>query len=237
PRQLSGGQQQRVALARAIVIEPYLLLLDEPLSNLDAKLRKAMQVELRELQQRLGITAIYVTHDQEEAMTVSDRIAVMDRGRIVQIGTPSEVYRRPADEFVAGFIGQVNLIRGALHQEGNEPVFVGGAGLRVQVPERAIPDRRGQDGSAVELAVRPEAVELQPPRDPASPSVNNFLGAISRVVYTGASTIYWVHLDDGPTLQVVEQDRPKSRRWQARERVAVHLDPESVFLIPVGTRP
>ncbi|MFN8590587.1 MAG: ATP-binding cassette domain-containing protein, partial [Thermomicrobiales bacterium] len=95
PRQLSGGQQQRVALARAIVIEPYLLLLDEPLSNLDAKLRKAMQVELRELQQRLGITAIYVTHDQEEAMTVSDRIAVMDRGRIVQIGTPSEVYRRP----------------------------------------------------------------------------------------------------------------------------------------------
>ncbi len=114
PRQLSGGQQQRVALARAIVIEPYVLLLDEPLSNLDAKLRKAMQTELRDLQRRLGITAIYVTHDQEEAMTVSDRIVVMDHGQIMQIGTPTEVYRKPANEFVAGFIGQVNFIRGRL---------------------------------------------------------------------------------------------------------------------------
>src|SRR5207245_2352116 len=114
PRQLSGGQQQRVALARAIVIEPKVLLLDEPLSNLDAKLRKEMQLELRALQRRLGITAVYVTHDQEEALTLSDRVAVMNDGRIAQCAEPSEIYRSPANRFVAEFIGRVNLLPGRI---------------------------------------------------------------------------------------------------------------------------
>jgi spermidine/putrescine ABC transporter ATP-binding subunit len=232
PRQLSGGQQQRVALARAIVIEPYVLLLDEPLSNLDAKLRKTMQMELRDLQQRLGITAIYVTHDQEEAMTVSDRIVVMDRGRIMQIDSPAEVYRRPANEFVAGFIGQVNFVPGSLQSERDPWIFVGERGVRVAVPAQTIPEALGRDGAPVELAVRPEAIVLVPPCDPPEPGSHP--AVVARAVYTGASTTYLVQLDGGQTLQAVEQDRPGAHHWRAGDRVGVILDPETVFLVPAG---
>ena len=231
PRQLSGGQQQRVALARAIVIEPYVLLLDEPLSNLDAKLRKAMQSELRDLQRRLGITAIYVTHDQEEAMTVSDRIVVMDHGQIMQIGAPTEVYRKPANEFVAGFIGQVNFIRGRLETAGDGWTFIGDLGLIIHVPYHAVHAAARRTGVPVELAIRPEAIAMEPPADaataPASPH-----GVVLRAVYTGASTTYQVLLDGGQILQVVDQDRPDSRRWAEGDVVTIVLAPYTLYVVP-----
>jgi len=233
PRQLSGGQQQRVALARAIVIEPYVLLLDEPLSNLDAKLRKAMQTELRDLQRRLDITAIYVTHDQEEAMTVSDRIVVMNQGRIMQIGTPGEVYRRPANEFVAGFIGQVNFVRGQLESAADGWTFAGDLGLVVHVAEDAVHAEARKAGVPVELAIRPEAIALRPRAD-ATETKAAPPGVVIRAVYTGASTTYQVLLDGGQILQVLDQDRPDGHRWQEGDLVVIVLVPETVYVVPVA---
>jgi iron(III) transport system ATP-binding protein len=227
---LSGGQQQRVALARAIVIEPFVLLLDEPLSNLDAKLRKAMQTELRDLQQRLGITAIYVTHDQEEAMTVSDRIVVMNQGRIMQIGTPEEVYRRPANEFVAGFIGQVNFVRGRLARAATGWIFTGDLGLTAHVADDAVRPAARVEGRPVDLAMRPEAVIVRP--EPTATSMP--CGTITRVVYTGASTAYQIRLAGGQFLQALDQDRPDAHRWREGDSVAIELTPESLFVVPAA---
>ncbi|MCC7023500.1 MAG: ABC transporter ATP-binding protein [Thermomicrobiales bacterium] len=229
PRQLSGGQQQRVALARAIVIEPFVLLLDEPLSNLDAKLRKAMQTELRDLQQRLGITAIYVTHDQEEAMTVSDRIVVMNQGRIMQIGAPEEVYRHPANEFVAGFIGQVNFVRGRLARASTGWLFTGDLGLTAHVADDAVRPAAREEGIPVDLAMRPEAVTLR-----SGSAISGPCGTVMRVIYTGASTTYQVRLEGGQLLQAVDQDRPGARRWREGDPVAIELAPESLFVVPVA---
>jgi spermidine/putrescine ABC transporter ATP-binding subunit len=231
PRQLSGGQQQRVALARAIVIEPHVLLLDEPLSNLDAKLRKAMQTELRDLQQRLGITTIYVTHDQEEAMTVSDRIVVMDRGRIMQMGTPVEVYRRPANEFVAGFIGQVNFLRGQLDVDAGRRVFRGEGGLVVPMPEDAV-SSAARATAPVDLAIRPEAIELRAP-DHAGSNGLGLPGVVTRAIYTGAATNYEVNLASGERLQVQAQDRPGTETWREGDQVQVVLAPETLYVVPV----
>ncbi|MFJ2214051.1 ABC transporter ATP-binding protein [Streptomyces sp. NPDC101062] len=152
PKQLSGGQQQRVAVARALATRPAVLLLDEPLSNLDAKLRREMRVELRELQQRLGITMVFVTHDQEEAMSLSDRIAVMNGGRVEQLGTPTEVYRTPATRFVAEFIGAANILEGTGAVDGT--LHLGGVGLDSGLA--TLPD-----GETVTLAVRPERVTVR----------------------------------------------------------------------------
>ena len=154
PRELSGGQQQRVALARALVIRPDLLLLDEPLSNLDAQLRDRMRTEIRELQQKTGITTVFVTHDQSEALTMSDRVAILDRGRVAQFGTPLEIYERPANPFVASFIGQVNTIAGVAggRQDGLTPVTCeGGVQIRTTEP---LP------GGPVTLMVRPQRMRL-----------------------------------------------------------------------------
>jgi iron(III) transport system ATP-binding protein len=156
PAQLSGGEQQRVALARAIVIEPRVLLFDEPLSNLDAKLRVQMRGEIRDLQRRLAITTIYVTHDQEEAMAVSDRIAVMSQGSIVQLGTAEDLYYRPASEFVARFVGRVNLVRGSVTAVAEPHATVAALGGSFTVRAPAGTSR----GSAVLLVLRPEAIEL-----------------------------------------------------------------------------
>ena len=157
PGQLSGGMQQRVALARALVIEPRILLLDEPLSALDKNLREGMQVELRLLQQRIGITTVFVTHDQEEAMTLSDRIAVMQSGRVMQLGTPEDVYRRPTSEFVATFLGTTNILPGKVLEaaDGLVGVMLDGGAL-VAATGHAAP------GSTVRIAVRPESVVLAP---------------------------------------------------------------------------
>jgi len=196
PHQLSGGQQQRVALARALVMEPAVLLFDEPLSNLDAKLRDQMRIEIRELQQRAGITALYVTHDQIEAMSISDRVVVMNAGLIEQIGTPSEIYARPASRFVADFIGKANFLRAEV--TGTGQVVLGGRAVGgIEVPA-------GLQGSVTAM-VRPEAIEvLQPGAEPAG-LLQVFPAHLRRIVFMGSLAEY---LLDVPGLGEVLVDVP-----------------------------
>lgn len=197
PKQLSGGQQQRVALARALVNRPKVLLLDEPLGALDLKLRKAMQLELKLLQDQVGITFIYVTHDQEEALTMSDRIAVMDRGLVLQVGTPHEIYEQPATRFVADFIGETNLIPGqvvAIEREVVQLALPGSTLLRA-------PGGPGVTvGSSVTLAIRPERIMLGPA--PTLETTNQVEGKVIDVVYTGATTSILVRLESDIGLTV-----------------------------------
>jgi ABC-type Fe3+/spermidine/putrescine transport system ATPase subunit len=182
PHQLSGGQQQRVALARALVVEPEVLLLDEPLSNLDAKLRVRVRTEIRQLQQRLGKTTLYVTHDQEEALAISDRIAVMQNGRILQVGTPAEIYLHPASRFVADFVGLANFV--AAEVADAHRVRVGDLLVTVTQPIGA----RGR----VTLVVRPEMVRLVPLGAAAQPALR---GRIAATSFLGSLTRYWVAVD------------------------------------------
>src|SRR5512145_2930129 len=181
PGQLSGGQQQRVALARALVMEPKVLLMDEPLSNLDAKLREVMRTEIRRIQQTLGITSVYVTHDQAEAMTLSDRIVVMHQGRIVQIGTAAEIYRRPANRFVADFIGKANFLPTRVvgtSPEGDLDLEVFGRVLRLPVP-----DSPSHPGESVTLLARPEAILV-------ARSGDGYRGYVCRTAYLGSVVEY-----------------------------------------------
>jgi spermidine/putrescine ABC transporter ATP-binding subunit len=187
PRQLSGGQQQRVALARAVVFDPQLLLLDEPFGALDRQLREQMQLEVRRLQQRLDLTALFVTHDQEEALIMSDRIAVMEQGRIAQLGTPEEIYRAPATRFVAGFIGESNLYRARPLGDGAAELE---SGVRVPLP----PQANGNGHADLGLMLRPERVRSLGPGDAADIS---FDGAIEEVVYLGETIKYRIASDDG----------------------------------------
>ncbi|MEV4172805.1 ABC transporter ATP-binding protein [Nonomuraea sp. NPDC049709] len=181
PGELSGGQRQRVALARALVNRPRVLLLDEPLGALDLKLREEMQVELKELQREVGITFLFVTHDQEEALTMSDRVAVFDRGRIEQVGTPAEIYERPATEFVAGFVGTSNLISGA-------------------AAEKIL----GRPGT---FSVRPEKLRVVPGEaGGAGPGEHSATGTVAEVVYAGAATRFVVDLDAGGRLIALQQN-------------------------------
>src|SRR5205823_8987940 len=176
PSQLSGGQQQRVALARALVNRPKLLLLDEPLGALDLKLRKQMQLELKRIQSEVGITFLYVTHDQEEAMTMSDRLAVMRHGRIEQIGEPHDVYERPATEFVAGFLGASNLLDGEVAERGEARITVRlSSGGTVTVPAT---NGAGSPGSKVRVGVRPEKVRLEPDDGPSDAAWNCVSGTL-----------------------------------------------------------
>jgi iron(III) transport system ATP-binding protein len=187
PSALSGGQQQRVAVARALVMQPKVLLFDEPLSNLDAKLRKRMREEIRLLQQRLGITAIYVTHDQAEALAISDRIVVMERGRVSQIGTPLELYKAPGNRFVAEFIGEANFLPAHLEstEDGWADVRIGAQRLKVQ--SRTLPV------GPVTVLARPEAIRVKTEGD-------GLRGTIQKVSYLGSSADYTVQTDLGPIL-------------------------------------
>ena len=187
PRQLSGGQQQRVALARALVNRPRALLLDEPLGALDLKLRQAMQLELKRIQREVGITFVYVTHDQEEALTMSDRLVVMNAGRIEQLGSPRELYEHPATRFVANFIGTSNILTGRLERRGDAWALAGlGPDQRVLVAD-AGDARNGQD---VELAVRPEKIVLRTEQDPPPPDRTALRVKVDEIVYLGTSTQY-----------------------------------------------
>jgi putative spermidine/putrescine transport system ATP-binding protein/spermidine/putrescine transport system ATP-binding protein len=196
PKQLSGGQQQRVALARAIVINPDVLLLDEPLSALDRRLRQEMQVELRRIQRESGLTTIFVTHDQEEALTLSDRVAILDNGRIVQEGAPSEIYERPRTRFSASFLGDANFLTGSV---------VDGA-VRVGAFTIRTTDILPASGSTVTLAVRPEKLVLHAPG--ALLGVDNRITArIRAVIYAGAASTYLLDGPDGMDLKAFAQNR------------------------------
>ena len=194
PERLSGGQQQRVALARALVIKPDVLLMDEPLSNLDAKLRVEMRTAIKEIQNRIGITTVYVTHDQEEAMAVSDRIAVMDGGVIQQIGRPRDLYQRPENLFVATFIGRTNVLDAKLECAGGKGTLTFADGHAVQL-DNIDPEAASQ---AVKVSVRPEEFVIQ--RDASAPGVS---ATVDDSVFLGLNTHYFVHLDSGEKVEIV----------------------------------
>ncbi|MEE0756716.1 ABC transporter ATP-binding protein [Allofournierella sp.] len=194
PERLSGGQQQRVALARALVIKPDVLLMDEPLSNLDAKLRVEMRTAIKEIQNRIGITTVYVTHDQEEAMAVSDRIAVMDGGVIQQIGRPRDLYQRPENLFVATFIGRTNVLDAKLECAGGKGTLTFTDGHAVQL-DNIDPEAVSQ---AVKVSVRPEEFVIQ--RDASAPGVS---ATVDDSVFLGLNTHYFVHLDSGEKVEIV----------------------------------
>jgi spermidine/putrescine transport system ATP-binding protein len=203
PRQLSGGQQQRVALARALVNRPRALLLDEPLGALDLKLRQAMQLELKRIQREVGITFVYVTHDQEEALTMSDRLVVMNAGRIEQLGNPRELYEHPATRFVANFIGTSNILTGRLERRGDTWALAGlGPDERVLVGDAG----PAQPGQEVELAVRPEKVVLRAEQDPPPSGQCALRGRVTEIVYLGTSTQYRTVTDGGQAVAVYRQN-------------------------------
>jgi spermidine/putrescine transport system ATP-binding protein len=224
PAQLSGGQQQRVALARALVLEPSVLLLDEPLGALDAKLRQALQVELKALQETVGITFVYVTHDQEEALTMSDRLAVMSGGRIQQVGTPAQVYEEPAGAFVADFLGVSNLM--AARAEG--PAGDGRCGVRLGhfqlQAERGDLAARGP----VKLVIRPERVQLEPY---GSNGENRLPGMVERLVYQGASVRLFVRLAPGETVQVAVPNQGGAMRFEQGTAVVAHLPADALRVL------
>ncbi|MEV5740714.1 ABC transporter ATP-binding protein [Microbispora rosea] len=201
PKEMSGGQQQRVALARALVNRPRALLLDEPLGALDLKLRQAMQIELKRIQREVGITFVYVTHDQSEALTMSDRIAVMNDGLVEQLAEPREIYERPASKFVAGFIGTSNLLSGTVQQiTGDTAVLALGASDRILVPA----DGALAAGASVDLTVRPEKIKIA--KDQPEGDLSVVRGTVSEVVYLGTYNSYVVRLGDGAEITVFEQN-------------------------------
>jgi spermidine/putrescine transport system ATP-binding protein len=229
PNQISGGQAQRVALARALINKPAVLLLDEPLGALDLKLRKQMQVELKRIQQEVGITFIYVTHDQEEAMTMSDRIAVMNRGRFEQLGDPEQLYERPTTRFVAGFLGVSNLLHGTTDGTADGYALVRLADdTRVRVPGALV-----NGSTSLHVGIRPEKIRLSEP-DKAPRNANHLEGIIRDASYIGVSTQYIVEAKGGARLTVYEQNverATKSELWAPGEEVSLTWAPDHSFVI------
>jgi iron(III) transport system ATP-binding protein len=223
---LSGGQQQRVALARALVAEPRLLLLDEPLSNLDAKLRSQMRWELKELQARLGTTTIYVTHDQVEALAISDKIALMNKGRIVQVGTPQEIYGSPANEFAADFIGAANMISGELIAG---PDGRGRIRARTSLGDLAAVQKWSLDGieKDVLIAFRPEDVDISLDRAPADAEHNVFTGVVQGSTYLGDAIEFRVGVGN---LRIQAMAEP-GRKFSPGTTVYLHVPAESCLVI------
>jgi spermidine/putrescine transport system ATP-binding protein len=206
PKQLSGGQQQRVALARALIKEPRVLLLDEPLGALDLKLRKQMQFELKHMQRRLGITFIYVTHDQEEALTMSDRIAVMNKGHVLQVGAPAEIYNRPATRFVADFIGETNFIDAKVREiQGEEAVVLVEDNLPLRVSTHGA---NVKPGDPITIAIRPEKIDLRLITDEAP---NSLPGTLEECIFIGTDNRYVVRIGARSALVVREQNGMSGR--------------------------
>lgn len=224
--QLSGGQQQRVALARALVIRPRCLLLDEPLSNLDAKLRVEMRGEIRRICKEFGLTAIYVTHDQKEALSMADRMAVLDAGRLAQVGTPEELYRRPLSSFVAGFVGETNLIQGEYAFTSGENHYVrtacGDLAGRIHLD-----DWRPVQGETVTLSIRPECFSLS-----ATPQVQNGIaGTLTESVYLGEIAQYTLKPDALPTSLHIAELNPRRVIRETGNAFHVSAKPEDVVLL------
>jgi spermidine/putrescine transport system ATP-binding protein len=218
PRQLSGGQQQRVALARALVNKPKVLLLDEPLGALDLKLRKQMQLELKGIQHDVGITFVHVTHDQEEAMTMADQIAVMNRGRIEQLGTPTELYETPATAYVASFLGASNLIAGTV--SGSDTVRLRG-GPEVRVRPRALAGRTGE----VAVGIRPEKIEL------GGGQANTLGGTIVEQAYVGVATQYIVDTECGQMTVYRQNASPGLNGAAPGQQLILSWSPDSTFVV------
>ncbi len=221
PRELSGGQKQRVALARALVLEPTLLLLDEPLSALDARLRQELRVELMQLQRRLGTTFIFVTHDQEEALVMSDRLAVMRAGRIEQVGLPDEVYEKPRNRFVAEFLGRSNLLPATPHAQG----------AHTPLGPLVLPHPLERPGL---LAIRPEKIRLYPASAPGKPQVNLVPARVEEIVYTGAENQYYLRAGETRLLAyTLNQDlqAPGAEEFGYGEEVYCYLPPENLVVV------
>jgi iron(III) transport system ATP-binding protein len=223
PAKLSGGQQQRVSLARSLIMEPKVLLLDEPLSNLDAKLRESTRIEIRKLQRRVGITSVYVTHDQEEAMTLSDRVVIMHEGRIQQIGTPPEIYAHPANRFVADFIGKANFLEArvaAISSPNTAELDIHGARLRVSTDYQEL-----AEGAKVVVVVRPESVALEPKKP------GTLTGVIRESVYLGSEIVYEVQLKD--SVLTVEVPNPREHTLFTNDQeVSINLKEKSLHILP-----
>jgi spermidine/putrescine transport system ATP-binding protein len=217
PRQLSGGQQQRIALARALVNRPRVLLLDEPLGALDLKLRKEMQLELKRIQHDVGITFVHVTHDQEEAMTMADRIVIMNSGRIEQLGTPSELYESPRTAFVASFLGVSNLLEGEVAGEDQVTLL---DGTLVRVPRERLKGRSG----TIEIGVRPEKLRI------GGEEGNTLSGIVTESAYIGVSTQYILETPAGPVTVYMQNDRPGGQ-VATGERLTLSWSPESTFVV------
>jgi iron(III) transport system ATP-binding protein len=221
PNALSGGQQQRVALARALVMEPKVLLMDEPLSNLDAKLREVMRTEIRRIQQTLGITSVYVTHDQVEAMTLSDRIVVMNRGRIEQIGPPQEIYRHPHTTFVADFIGRANFVEGSVRQVHDHTVVVDVLGQTLTVVQ---PEQPVHAGQAVKLVVRPEAIQVVD-------QGGQFQGVVRWASYLGNLVEYEVEVA-GQQISIIDTDPRHTVIHPQGHEVGLQILEDCIYVLP-----
>ena len=236
PTQISGGQAQRVALARALINRPAVLLLDEPLGALDLKLRKQMQVELKRIQQEVGITFIYVTHDQEEAMTMSNRIAVMNKGRYEQLGNPEELYERPTTRFVAGFLGASNLLGGVCEGAAGD---LGTIRLADGTTVRTKADQV-QGRTSVDVGVRPEKIRLHQEGEPTPAGHNHLDGTVVDTSYIGVSTQYIVETRGGARVMVYEQNierTTKSELWTRGDKVHVTWSPEHTFVVDASSEP
>jgi spermidine/putrescine transport system ATP-binding protein len=236
PTQISGGQAQRVALARALINRPAVLLLDEPLGALDLKLRKQMQVELKRIQQEVGITFIYVTHDQEEAMTMSDRIAVMNKGRYEQLGDPETLYERPTTRFVAGFLGASNLLGGTC--QGTDA----GRGV-IELRDQTIvfaPAQSVYGRTAVDVGVRPEKIRIHHDDEPTPDGHNHLGGMIVDASYMGVSTQYLVETSSGSRVMVYEQNMQRTTRdqlWARGDQVHLTWSPDNTFVVEAADQP
>ncbi len=215
PAQLSGGQQQRVAIARALVLEPRVLLLDEPLGALDRKLREAMQSELKQLQRQLDVSFVFVTHDQDEALAMSDRVVVMNAGRIEQMGAPREIYENPETRFIADFVGVTNVLDGVVMSGGNGHTLVEAAGGRVSIAERLVPGQR------VSLAVRPEKIRFVGAGEDGA-----IAGTVEDALYLGDVTHWRVRLDDGVEWTIFERNDGSEVDLSPGRRVGLVWDPE-----------